>query len=160
MHAQNCHTASRPRPHLWRDQGCDNPKFFRKYSLSFDFVELRFCHRGVHTSREATADARSSAGEPARCAKRYSTAHARRRLSNIARRGHGQRRSGQRSRLESAAMSSKILRDRHANDAHHHHTIVCASRCAAYGVQVPVRHRRGEVCRRGWLASHPAAHEE
>ena len=38
------------------------------YSLSFDFGELRFCHRGVHTSREPTADARSSPGEAGWCA--------------------------------------------------------------------------------------------
>ena len=140
--------------------GCGESAVVWRYSVSFDFTQLRFCPRGLHTARQAAADTRSSAEEPARCAKRYATAHARRRLSNNARGGNGQRRSGQRSRLESAALSSKILRERHANDARHHHKIVCASGCAAYGVQIRVRHRRGEVCRRGWLASHLAAHEE
>jgi hypothetical protein len=38
------------------------------YSVSFDFAELRFCYRGLHTAREAVADARSSRGEAGRCA--------------------------------------------------------------------------------------------
>ena len=39
------------------------------YSPSFDFVQLRFCPRCLHTAREATTDARSSAGEDGRCAR-------------------------------------------------------------------------------------------
>eukprot|EP00966_Prymnesium_polylepis_P094613 2190071-Prymnesium_polylepis.1 len=35
------------------------------YSLSFNFTQLRFCPRGPHTARQAAADTRSSAEEPA-----------------------------------------------------------------------------------------------
>ena len=59
------------------------------YSQSFDFVELRFYHRGLHSSREAAADARSSAGEDDRCAKWYGNAQSLRQLQHF-RGGHCQ----------------------------------------------------------------------
>ena len=54
--------------------GCvwDNMYFrllaLKPYSRSFNFTQLRFCPRGLHTAREAVADARSSRGEAGRCA--------------------------------------------------------------------------------------------
>ena len=90
-----------------------------RYSLSFDFGELRFCHVVVHSSREAAADARSSAGEDDRCAKWYGNAQSLRQLQHF-RGGHGQRRGAAlEGRLESAAVSSRILRERHINRARH-----------------------------------------
>ena len=60
----------------------------------------------LHTAREATADARSSAGESGRCAKWYATAHARRRRKE-SRGAHGQRRGAAlEGRLESAGVIS------------------------------------------------------
>ena len=90
-----------------------------EYSLSFDFGELRFCHVVVHSSREAAADARSSAGEDDRCAKWYGNAQSLRQLQHF-RGGHGQRRGAAlEGRLESAAVSSRVFRERRANDAGH-----------------------------------------
>ena len=40
----------------------------RKYSLSFDFVELRFCHVAVHTACEGAGDARGCPRAAGRCA--------------------------------------------------------------------------------------------
>ena len=130
------------------------------YSLSFDFVELRFCHRGLHSSREAAADARSSAGESGRCAKWYATAHARRRRKTN-RGAHGQRRGAAlEGRLESAAVISRIIRERHVNRASHPQGVLFEWNCAAYRAQFPFLCRGREVWLGRLLPCNSAAHEE
>ena len=130
------------------------------YSASFDFIELRFYHLAVHSSREATAGALSSAGEPGRCAKRYAAAHACRRLQKN-RGGHGRRRSATlRRRLESAVLISRNVRERHTNEANHLHYALFGQGCAAYGTQCPVLHRSREAWSGGLLAGNSATQEK
>ena len=127
---------------------------------SFDFIELRFYHLAVHSSREATAGALSSAGEPGRCAKRYAAAHACRRLQKN-RGGHGRRRSATlRRRLESAVLISRNVRERHTNEANHLHYALFGQGCAAYGTQCPVLHRSREAWSGGLLAGNSATQEK
>ena len=53
------------------------------YSVSFDFTQLRFCPRGLHTAREAVADARRSPKAAGSCAKWSGIAQARRRCGRF-----------------------------------------------------------------------------
>ena len=132
----------------------------RAYSVSFDFAELRFCNRGLHSSREAAAYARSSAGEPGRCAKWYGTAQSLRQLRHF-RGGHGQRRgTALEGRLESAVVISRIIRERHINRASHPQGVLFGWRYAAYRAQSPFLQRGREVWIGRLLPCNSAAQEE
>ena len=143
----------------WAPVGC-RTSVASEYSLSFDFAELRFCYRGLHSSREAAADARSSAGESGRCAKWYATAHARRRRKE-SRGAHGQRRGAAlEGRLESAGVISRILREWRVNRASHPHGVLFGWSCAAYRAQFLFLCRAREVWLGRLLPCNSAAHEE
>ena len=132
----------------------------RSYSRCFNFTQLRFCPRGLHTAREAVADARRSPKTAGSCAKWSGIAQARRRCGRF-REPHAQRCGAELpGRRESAALSSRFLREGQANHARYLHHLLFTAGCAVYGVQILVLHRRREVCCRGWLSSNPAAHEE
>ena len=131
-----------------------------RYSLSFDFGELRFCHVVVHSSREAAADARSSAGEDDRCAKWYGNAQSLRQLQ-LFRGGHGQRRGAAlEGQLESAGVISRILREWRVNRASHPHGVLFGWSCAAYRAQFLFLCRAREVWLGRLLPCNSAAHEE
>ena len=123
-------------------------------------MELRLCGRGLHAVGETAADARRSPGTAGSCAKWFAIAQVRRRCGRF-REHHAPWRSAVLpGRLESAALSSRFLREQQANNASYLHHVLFAAGCAVYGVQSLVLHRRREVLRRGWLASNPAVHEE
>ena len=130
------------------------------YSGCFDFHQLRFSPRGLHSCGKAAADAFRSPQTAGSCAKCCAIAQARHKCGPF--RGHCAPRlsAALPGRQESAALGSRFLRERPANHARYLHQIVLTAACALYGVQILVLHRRREVCCRGWLSSNPAAHEE
>ena len=130
------------------------------YSRCFNFTQLRFSPRGLHTAREAIADARSSAGEPGRCAKWYGNAHARRRLQFFCG-AHDQRRGAAlEGQLESAAVISRIIRERRANRAGHPHGVLLGWSSAACRAQYPFLCHGREVWSGRLLTGNSAAHKE